>query len=105
MRRRRIGQTVELRKARKDDQLLKRRNITSVDEPTSPLQENNAASPGAMSAEEILQGMMHADEAIQLKATQACRKMLSRERNPPIDQMIRLGVVPRCVHFLSKPHK
>lgn len=48
---------------------------------------------------------MSSDESIQLKATQACRKMLSRERNPPIDHMIRLGVVPRCVDFLTRHNK
>lgn len=57
MRRRRIGQAVELRKAKKEDQLLKRRNISNdVEEPTSPLQENNSTSPAPMSAEEILYG-------------------------------------------------
>jgi importin subunit alpha-1/8 len=59
MRRRRIGATVELRKARKDDQLLKRRNIAGVDEPTSPLQESNVVSPVVMSAEEILFGNIY----------------------------------------------
>lgn len=56
MRRRRIGQTVELRKARKDDQLLKRRNISTCEEPTSPLQESNSTSPVSMNAEEIMFG-------------------------------------------------
>ncbi|CAH2006082.1 unnamed protein product [Acanthoscelides obtectus] len=104
MRRRRIGQAVELRKARKEDQLLKRRNI-STDEATSPLQESNvSSSPVPMTADEISFGMMSPDEEVQFKATQACRKILSRERNPPIDHMIRLGVVPRCVEFLGKTH-
>ncbi|KAF2879179.1 hypothetical protein ILUMI_26997 [Ignelater luminosus] len=102
MRRRRIGQTIELRKARKDDQLLKRRNIAAgSDEPGSPLQENNVQGVDSMSSEEILQGLMSPDETIQFNATQACRKVLSRERNPPIDHMIRSGVVPRCVEFLT----
>lgn len=49
--------------------------------------------------------MASTNEEEQYKATLACRKMLSAERNPPIDHMIRLGVVPRCVEFLSKSHK
>lgn len=48
--------------------------------------------------------MLDADETVQYKATQACRKILSAERNPPIDHIIRLGVVPRCVEFLTKSH-
>lgn len=108
MRRRRMSQTIELRKARKDDQLLKRRNISAIgDEATSPLEEKSSTSavgtsPVKMTPEEVIMGMMSADETTQFIATQACRKVLSRERNPPIDRMIRLGVVPRCVEFLSR---
>ena len=48
---------------------------------------------------------MNSDETIKFNATNACRIILSRERNPPIDHMIRLGVVPRCVEFLAYAHK
>lgn len=56
MRRRRVGQAVELRKARKDEQLLKRRNIEAGEEQTSPLKELNVPAPVTMSAEEIIYG-------------------------------------------------
>ncbi|XP_054262432.1 importin subunit alpha-1-like [Macrosteles quadrilineatus] len=100
MRRRRNEVSVELRKARKDDQLLKRRNI-SLDEIASPLQENNANTQPILSMDAIIDGMKSSDEDAQLKATVAARKTLSRERNPPIDDMIKLGLVPRCIEFLS----
>lgn len=103
MRRRRIEQTVELRKARKGDQLLKRRNINAMNEPTSPLQETT--SPSAMDPEEIMAGMLSNNEELQLRATAGARKILSREKNPPIDIMVNCGIVPICVEFLSRFNK
>ncbi|XP_067008482.1 importin subunit alpha-1 [Anabrus simplex] len=104
MRRRRCEVTTELRKARKDEQLLKRRNIADLGEPLSPLQENNSQAPIPMTIPEIVEGMASSDENVLLSATQAARKTLSRERNPPIDAMINAGIVPRCIEFLSFFH-
>jgi importin subunit alpha-2 len=49
--------SVELRKARKDDQLLKRRNLSTEDHSSLPLQENSR-SPVPMSIEEIIEGII-----------------------------------------------
>ncbi|XP_076663446.1 karyopherin subunit alpha [Andrena cerasifolii] len=102
-RRRRSEVSVELRKARKDDQLLKRRNLSIGKESQAPVGESNL-SPISTSVEEIVVGMKCPDETIQLQATQACRKMLSQEKSPPIDIMIQRGIVPRCVEFLDCHH-
>lgn len=102
-RRKRSEVSVELRKARKDEQLLKRRNL-NVGKELEPTVEENAVSPISTSIEQIVSGMKSSDPAVQLQATQACRKMLSREKNPPIDSMIKSGIVPLCVEFLDYHH-
>lgn len=103
-RRRRQEMTVELRKASKDNQLLKRRNINiDINEPTSPIQEKSTEK--FPSIDNIIIGMTTNDEGIQLQAIQACRKILSRERNPPIDLMIEKGIVPLCIQFLKADYK
>ncbi|XP_058816007.1 importin subunit alpha [Topomyia yanbarensis] len=103
LRQKRHEVTVELRKNKKEDQLFKRRNIHS-EEPTvtSPLQENNAQSPIALKFEEIIAYISSNNPQKEFAAVQAARKMLSREKNPPIDKMIGLGLVPICVKFLDK---
>lgn len=101
MRTRRHEVTVELRKSKKDDQMFKRRNIDAT--ATSPLKEcNSPASPGQYeSLEGIINDMQSNDEITVLHATQAARKMLSQERNPPIEKLIGHGIVPLCVRFLE----
>ena len=105
LRRRRTEVSVEIRKAKKDDHLLKRRNLDIDDEPLSPLQEQNRQAAANMSIEEIVSGINSGDENKEITATHAARKILSRERNPPIDILINANVVPKLVEFLRRTTK
>lgn len=102
MRRRRTDVSVELRKQKKDDQLLKRRNVAieEDDEPTSPLKDNSNKGPG-LTLVEIIAGINSTSPQTQMQCTQAARKLLSKERNPPIDDIIQAGVIPKMVEFLG----
>ena len=85
--------------------MLKRRNLNEDDcDATSP-PGILKSPPLTMTVEQVVAGMNSSDETIVLQATLTCRKMLSREKNPPIDVMISKGIVPRCVEFLGYHHK
>jgi len=107
LRRRRIEVSVDLRKAKKDDLLSKRRNVQVSDEESdtgySPLkdQTNRPDRQPTLTIDEIKTGIFSTDFKEAFKATQAARKILSRERNPPIDVLIEAGIVPKLVAFLN----
>ncbi|NXY46772.1 IMA5 protein, partial [Ceuthmochares aereus] len=101
LRRRRVEVNVELRKAKKDEQILKRRSISLslLDEYLNVGGEKRNEII-QLSLEEIVEAVNGNNSELQLQATQATRRMLSRQKDPPINQIIQLGIIPRLVEFL-----
>lgn len=101
---------VQIRKTQRQEQLLKRRNIVLEDLNTSPLKEINSdlndhsnAVGITMSFDDIVRGILDdSDKARQFVCTQNARKILSRERHPPINKMIDANIIPKLVTFLKR---
>ncbi len=55
---------------------------------------------GNQLADDMIAGVFSDDPDRQLDATTKFRKLLSKEKNPPIERVIECGVVPRFVEFL-----
>jgi len=117
-RRKREDAAVQLRKQTRDEALQKKRMVNEV--PPGQLPDPMAAM-AAMGAPQTQTGMtglasncaleqipalsqaiMTDDPQAQFNATQQFRKLLSIEQNPPIQEVIHAGVVPRFVQFLKE---
>ncbi|KAI1233697.1 hypothetical protein IHE44_0004138, partial [Lamprotornis superbus] len=103
LRRQRVEVSIELRKAKKDEQILKRRNISIHLKEENPSLGQDRADEVIIqpSLEEIVEAVKGEDTQLQLLATQATRRILSRHKDPPINQIIELGIIPRMVEFLG----
>lgn len=53
----------------------------------------------------IVENAASEDQMVQLAAVQAARKLLSSDRNPPIDDLIQSGILPILVKCLEGTDK
>jgi importin subunit alpha-6/7 len=112
-RKKREETTIALRKNKREGALAKRRNFGTVDADEA---QSVLASPGSqpqqLTPEQLaerlaelpnLVHMLNSDQLqSQLDATIQFRKLLSIERNPPIQEVISVGVVPRFIDLLRQ---
>lgn len=119
LRRRREEQQVEIRRQKMEENISKRRNFlpSSADDsdddggPASWEAPVSIKCPSSVSvplelmlsqlAEDLIANVFSDDPDLQLDATTKFRKLLSKEKNPPIERVIECEVVPRFVQFLQ----
>lgn len=98
MRRRRNEVTVELRKNKREETLLKRRNV-----PDETNFENDGEKPEQFTTlNQVVVSASSPNPIERLNAVRAARKLLSSDKNPPIDELIKSGILPILVSCLQQ---
>ncbi|KAF7143563.1 hypothetical protein RHSIM_Rhsim05G0133800 [Rhododendron simsii] len=100
-RKRREDNMVEIRKNKREENLMKRRREALQPSPQFPLQ-FTSLDKKLEHLPAMVAGVRADDGNLQLVATTQFRKLLSIEHSPPIDEVIQSGVVPHFIEFLIR---
>lgn len=96
MRRRRNEVNVELRKNKREETILKRRNVPLIDS-------TDEDDLSTYNLKRLVEKASNVNDPVeQLHAVQAARRLLSSDRNPPIDDLIESGILPILVACLER---
>jgi len=95
-----------LRKKNRQEQLQKRRmgndKSTVFDARSASVNDNPALMEKIKELPTIVAGIRSNDPRVQYEKVTQIRKMLSIERNPPIQQVIESGIIGRLIEFLKR---
>ncbi|GCB65065.1 hypothetical protein scyTo_0014848 [Scyliorhinus torazame] len=92
---------VELRKIKRDEHYLKRRNVLVGNEETDP---DGEVKVHNVSLEEIVKNATNENQEIQLRGVQAARELVSSDYAPPIGDLVNSGIFPILIHCLEQDH-
>ncbi|TKR60868.1 hypothetical protein L596_028051 [Steinernema carpocapsae] len=106
LRRRRTECSVELRKQKREDARMKRRNVILDTSDLAEESSNEGPATTPMSLEDILQCLKNNPGIPELERSfEALRRFVSHDKAPPVDEVIRLGLVEAMVSALAVEHK
>ncbi|KAH7476271.1 hypothetical protein KRP22_000111 [Phytophthora ramorum] len=112
-RRRREDTTVQIRKSRREERLNQRRRMIPMQDHSAmnmatPMQTNPDVTMRSLNGVSVVDlpkiaaTIQSLDPVAQSNAVSKLRRLLSLENNPPIQEVINLGVVPLLVEFLRQ---